>query len=1119
MNAPSLLPETTWQTSYRHDDGDLIELFYVPALRCAVQYDRMTGYFSADALALAARGIEHLIAGGGRMRLVVGCTLDGDEIVAIEQGYELREKIAEKLAAAPLDPPDPQARKGLESLAWMIAKGVLDVKVAVPTRPDGRPAQVPGIYHEKVGVIADREGNRLSFSGSINETAGGWVNNRESFHVHCSWEGPREARHVGDEVEAFTRLWEDRSPSTKVFDFPEAALKRLLEFLPEDDQFITPPPPPTGETDAKDKDEKPPPQPHQLLPEEVRAVVWPYIRNAARLWNGIRVGEVTSAITPWPHQVRSYVRMLKNWPCRLLVADEVGLGKTISAGLLIRQAWLSGKARRVLIMVPAGVMPQWQNELYEKFNLDVPIYDGHRLRWRQTHGRDGAIERKVGREEWSQEPMVLCSSHLMRRRDRMHELLDAEPWDLVVLDEAHHARRRGAGTPQESGPNRLLQLMREFCSRCPSLMLLTATPMQVHPIEIYDLLNLLGIPASWTGDRFIRYFELAGGNPSQADMEWLAELFRETEEDFGPVDEDVVAAVTPHLSKLARRKVLKALRDTSGIPLKRLDVKGRKAALELLRRFSPVRYRMSRHTRELLRLYHRKGLLDSPIATRDVRDAPVELSQGPTGEQHLYDEVENYISTTYNEASEKQRTAIGFVMTIYRRRLASSFHALRCTLNNRLAELADAAREVEVDEADVSQDELAGEVMDRAEAAALVAQARHEGERESIQRLLKQIAKLGTDSKARRLKMELEDAFAAGYDSAIVFTQYTDTMEYLRDHLADAFPEMPIGCYSGEGGATRDIGGFWTACTKERIKLALKDKQVRILVCTDAAGEGLNLQYTGVVVNYDLPWNPMKVEQRIGRIDRIGQAYPTIRVINLAYKDTVEADVYFALGRRINLFQGIVGKLQPILSRLPKRFEEVALEDTEHREAARRRLLADVEQSVEAAEEGGFDIDEVAQEALELPTLPEPALTLEQIDTAMNIDSVRPPGSAWQPLDHRSYALQLPGMTETVRATTAAEVFDDHCDSHLFLSPGGWLFDDVAGCSWSENRGGPGKLVGHYWLVCPSDEMPSEIICITVDGPRRIATLDQLLDSLKRLGEPGTLEADEFPGAELRVLA
>ena len=246
-----------------------------------------------------------------------------------------------------------------------------------------------GIYHEKVGIITDREGNRLSFSGSINETGAGWISNRESFHVHLSWEGGRDVKHVQDEVEAFEKLWEGRAWSVRVLDFPEAAKAQLLEFLPTDDRFVTPPRPPK----VKDPEPEPPPAtppPHRLLPDEARRVVWTYIRNAARAWNGSRVGEVTSTVTPWPHQVRTYHRLLDSWPCQMLIADEVGLGKTITAGLFIRQAWLSGKAKRILILMPRSLLTQWQGELYEKFNLNVPIYDGQKLVWKKIHGMAGA---------------------------------------------------------------------------------------------------------------------------------------------------------------------------------------------------------------------------------------------------------------------------------------------------------------------------------------------------------------------------------------------------------------------------------------------------------------------------------------------------------------------------------------------------------------------------------------------------------------------------------------------------------------------------------------------------------------------------------------------------------
>lgn len=120
----------------------------------------------------------------------------------------------------------------------------------------------------------------------------------------------------------------------------------------------------------------------------------------------------------------------------------MGLGKTVQAGLLLRQAWLSGRARRMLVMAPASVLRQWQRELREKFGLDWPIYNGKALTWQETCFRSAGEIRPVGRDAWTAEPFVLVSSQLMRRRDRHKDLLEAEPYDLVVLDEAHHARTR-----------------------------------------------------------------------------------------------------------------------------------------------------------------------------------------------------------------------------------------------------------------------------------------------------------------------------------------------------------------------------------------------------------------------------------------------------------------------------------------------------------------------------------------------------------------------------------------------------------------------------------------------------------------------------------------------------
>lgn len=798
-----LLPEREWRTSYRHEDGDLIALFYNPALACAVQYDRMTGYFSADALALASRGIDELIRNDGRMRLIVGCTLDDDEQKAIGSGYDLRTAVEAKLASVPIEPPDDRARNGLEMLAWMVAQGHLDVRVAVPVDPTGKAVHAPGLYHEKVGVITDGEANRLTFSGSINETAGGWVNNRESFHVHCSWCGGREVQHTEDEVDSFARLWDRRAKTVCVLDFPDAVRKKLLEFLPKNDRFITPP--------AQFFHPEPPAPKFRLLPNEYCRILWTFVSEAAKLATGTRVGEMTSAVTPWPHQIRTYTRFLGEWPCRLLIADEVGLGKTISAGLILRQALLSGAAKRVLILAPKAVLIQWQNELYEKFNLNVPIYDGSCLRWRGVPPDNQAEVCEAGRQAWQSERMVLCSSYLMRRADRQPELTEAEPWDLIILDEAHHARRRGAGSSQEKGPNALLALMRRMKDRCASLLLLSATPMQVHPVEMWDLVNLLGLPPEWANaDNSVeRYFRISSSaNPSPEEFEYLASLFRDTEAHFGRLTDADASEILPKASNLTRKKIVEALREQSYIKRKQLSSEQRKLALQLLQAASPLRKRMVRNTRELLRRYAREGRLALPIAERDPRTIVVDMT---AAESALYDAVEDYISDTYQSASPDKRSAVGFVMTIYRRRLASSFKALEKTLFARLQRV-DA-----VSEEDASQDETEDEPGDTENLVSIVQQAAAFEEKSRIQELLKRIAQLGTnDSKARRLKAELLDCFDAGYGAAIIFTQYTDTMEYLRQYLAEQMQGMSIASYSGSGGAWRDTGATGTPAARKR---------------------------------------------------------------------------------------------------------------------------------------------------------------------------------------------------------------------------------------------------------------------------------------------------------------
>jgi Helicase conserved C-terminal domain len=455
-------------------------------------------------------------------------------------------------------------------------------------------------------------------------------------------------------------------------------------------------------------------------------------------------------------------------------------------------------------------------------------------------------------------------------------------------------------------------------------------------------------------------------------------------------------------------------------------------------------------------------------------------------------------------------TRIGFVMTVYRRRLASSFEALKRTLNSRLKKLG-------LSEEDVSLDEAADEVMAPEDVAEVAASTAELEERERILDLLKSIAKLNFDTKARKLQAELVSVFANDHESAIVFTQYTDTMEYLREFLAQELPAVSVASYSGSGGAWRDGSGRWITCAKEEIKRRLRTGRVRLLVCSDAAGEGLNLQTAGVLANYDLPWNPMKVEQRIGRIDRLGQVRPKVRILNFAYKDTVEADVFFAVGERIQLFQGIVGRLQPILSKLPRRFEKVTLASREAREAARQRFLAEVEQEVAQAGDVPLDLDVIAREDLELPPLPEPPYDLPRIDEAMCHDGSRPVDLEWRPLDAQTYAARLPGMPEPIRVTTSASVFEESGDSHQLFSPGGQLFEDLLRCGDDPFSQEPQP--GTCWLIRDRHGRAATFVVNTAAGFCRADTLPALIALLDRPGTPAPFPAGDWPGYEAALLA
>ncbi len=1114
----AFLTDNAFRLSYGPGD-DRLHTFYVPALAVSVRYDRMTGYFSSHALAIAAAGVAHLIANGGRMRLLVGAQLSREDVEAIEAGYNPTDVVANSLGPGLPDPEtltDHLLRARLETLAWLVARERLEIRVVLPKGPSGLPLPAPethDYFHPKVGVFTDAEGHQVAFSGSINESETGWEHNYEQFMVFCSWNEGR--LWVAEAVARFERLWEHREPDWLSLPVPEAARQSLLRYAPYTaptrDPLEREPGKPSCTKPSRTEEHKPP----LALASALERERWisRFLKDAPHLINGAGLGAATAPVAPWPHQIAVARQIVETYPSRYLLCDEVGLGKTIEAGLVLRELWLRGLIKRAVILAPKSVLRQWQEELYEKFALNVPLYNGKDFvdYW-------GQLQPTVTANPWDGVELALASSQLLKRQDRQAELLTAAPWDLALIDEAHHARRKDFLDQRTYRPNRLLELLRGLQARTQSLLLMTATPMQVDPIEVWDLLTLLGLSGEWGADgrNFLRFYtELRSQEPDWDFVFRMAQAEREAGED------SVMGAVPTEWAHKARQRlgavgwaqlqqVLEAAPQAAAAGFKKLPPAAQTLTVELLQRATPLRRLVFRNTRPLLRDYVRRGLLRETVPYRDPRLIWIAMREE---ERALYLRIEEYISNFYRKY-EAKRKGLGFVMTVYRRRLTSSFYAVQCSLSRRLAFLRGQTNLL-VDDDDLEQDALALDIDEELTVARDPDYAaEYQEEIAYVEDFLRALQALsGYDSKVAQLQRDLGTAFRKR-ETALVFTQYTDTLDFLREQLRQQYGSQ-VACYSGRGGEWWD-GNAWMPITKEELKNAFREgERIKILLATEAASEGLNLQTCGVLINYDMPWNPMRVEQRIGRVDRIGQRHERVWIYNYFYQETVEAKVYQALNTRIDWFQDVVGPLQPILAQVGRAIQRVALTGDAERQRVLQQELADLDAALDR-QTAQLNLDEWAAHP-EAEVVWSAPFTLEEMASAiLDAPTLQ---THFRPHETVAGAYWLSLMGEPTAVTFDRQVFDNHPNTVQLLTFGNPLLDtllqaipDAEGGVIPENR--PSTVL----RVTVAEPLP-RVGYFTQDQSGSLQPLNHLADlheALKR-GDSFTWATEQIAAAQTMV--
>jgi superfamily II DNA or RNA helicase len=575
------------------------------------------------------------------------------------------------------------------------------------------------------------------------------------------------------------------------------------------------------------------------------------------------------------------------------------MGKTIEAIMILRRLLAGRGVRRALLLVPAGILQQWQGELREKGGLLVPRLEGQStLVW-----PDGRVEYVPDLATALRQPLLLISREMARLEQNAAVIREAPRWDLALLDEAHAARRANQEETEFNSATLLLSLLRtrQLTARARGILLLSATPMQTHPWEPWDLLSVLGEGAPWLSDfgvvrEFYETLANAEDRPvSLEDGRAIADTV---------IEDDAFPELPIKPTKLAMRLLVGAHDE-------------RRKLARRLRDGAPLGRRMHRNTRQTLRFYYERGLVDRPPATRKIQDVRYEFAD--PDERNLYDSIQTYVERRFEEL-EAERPGKGFVMTVYRRRASSSPLALRRSLERRrdgLEMIARGSASDEVDDLEASDQQDIDEVLAGARTQRIPSSLPEDPgvarqELRDVERLLQRLNALSRgDSKLQEFIHALQLATDDGRP-CLVFSEFTDTVEYLRDVL---FPSLAAGValYTGTGGSVYE-NGKWHRVSKEDITARLGKGEVRVLLCSDAASEGLNLQVASALINYDLPWNPARVEQRIGRIDRIGQMTPDLRIVNLVLADSVDERVYQVLGNRCDLFQSYVGAMQPVLS-------------------------------------------------------------------------------------------------------------------------------------------------------------------------------------------------------------
>lgn len=896
-----------------------------PALKNgAVEYNALSAYFNTGSLFSICEGLDYFLSKNCKMQIVISDEIKDVQLLGAASTSEIDEEQVVKFEDRLLNHCDllttTLETDSVAVLAFLMKKGLLRVKVAEMSN---------GLFHPKKYIIKDEENNVMVGQGSSNHTEAAIERNYEDHKLFTNWSFGKDYFFDDDpsyqtDEDDFKRIWNEEDPEIKSvrelsIEFAEELLKKLGN--PEIEKVIK------NIEKARENDNK------ENLMENIKQ---------SPIFQEFNV----PSSSLYPHQINAVKQAQKMWPVRILFADEVGLGKTFELGFLLSYMKKFNLLENVLILCPAQLVKQWQKELSDHFGEEFLRYDRNKKSWVYLDDNSENISHEGDLTYSNNFPKFAIMSRFMAIKDMDNNIFkNSESFpNLLIVDEAHAARqyRNSAGKLQNTIFRRVLNKYKNDLSH---IAFASATPLRKELTEPYFLLELLGVDNFISENEYLEIFEIFS-TVNKGITLGLSQIM---------MIRNIIKKIVDHTNKELYNSnedlkniysYFENLSEPPDIPWLYENVN---SLIKFLTLFHPLRLFTARNVQDNLKKFPKtykipkRVFFNTPIKSNDI---DIDL-------EDYFDSLENYTNQHYYKFEQAlmpdSKLPRKLMLSRIKERFSSSFWSARKTIENRISTIEGKLELIKND--NFSEKELR---------SLLEIQSFEDDFEETIENIYSEEAKKfnanyidwervitvgedellslnqiksfsdkiisdceegkNPDPKINYLIEELRNSFEKDPDESIlIFSKYTDTLvEVIKEVESELYIKQKTfngyGIYTGSDKKIF-INGFSEARSvkdRDHITDSLKSKKINIVFCSNAAGEGLNLQAASKLINIDVPWVAADLEQRIGRVARLGQKRDSVKILNFWYPNH-ESRMYKRIIERAKLGSLAVGTFPPVI--------------------------------------------------------------------------------------------------------------------------------------------------------------------------------------------------------------